>query len=225
MLEIYSCADLADEYTVNEVADSPAAVYRRARAREALLLAIYLHEAKVATWSLANETLNHMQRVADPKKLDDPKTHFTYVFVNYVKDEVLPGWKAILTSPADEGLKGSACDAYLLRVAQHNGVPLVTNEGYSAKGIDDSHGLRRQGRDAGARVFTPREYWSGKINPKRAARRFIQAFRKGVPHYLRHKAGNNVRDAARIFEWIDGYFHHVLLGIAVDGKSRVRVEL
>jgi len=224
-LDIYSCADLADEYMRPTTAvDSPNGVYRRARARESLLLAIHLHRSKMKTWSLPIESLSQLLRRADPKKLDDPKMHFTLIFVNYTKDRALADWTPRVSSQGDEGLAGEACDDYLVQVAKLNHVPLVTNEGYSPRGIDDAHGLRRKARDAGVGVFTPREYWLGKINPKRAARRFIHDFREGVPRYLRQNA-SNATALAEAFSWIDGYFHHILYGIAADGRSRLRIDL
>ena len=224
MLDIYTCADLADEYTRPTVAvESDTSVYRRARARESLLLAIHLHASKQDSWSLPNESLSLLLRRADRTKLDDPKLHFTLIFVNYTKDSALAGWNPRLSNPGDEGLYGEACDDYLVQVAQRNQIPLITNEGYSPRGIDESHGIRGKARRAGVRVFTPREYWRGKINPSRAARRFIHDFRDGVPRYLRQNASNP--DLPSVFSWIDGYFHHILYGLAADGKSRLRIEL
>jgi hypothetical protein len=225
ILDIYTCGDLYDEYmrAAPGDLDNPATIYRRARARESLVLAIHLHETGASTLSLPNESLNHMVRVADPKKLDDPKVHFTWLFVNFIKDRTLSNWNPVFFNPGDHGLTGNRADDYIVQIAKDNTVPLISNEGFSPQGVDDLHGIRGKARATGADVKTPREYWEGKVNPKRASRRFIADFRNAVPRIIRRVP--NAAVVAKALSWIDGYFQHIFFGIAADRVSRLRVEV
>jgi hypothetical protein len=222
LIDIFTCGDLADEYIRTQDVKTERSAYRRARGRESLILAMHLHETRAATWSLPDESRRQVLRMAPPDQHDDPKLHFTWVFVNYVKDNALGGWNALLSKEGDEGLKGAECDDYLVHVAALNRVPLITNEGLSHLGFDDDHGIRGKAKAAGVRVYAPGDYWQGRINPRRASRRFIAAFRRNAFRFIRRYGSS--RTLLQVFQWIDGYFHHILYGIAADRMTRLPVD-
>jgi hypothetical protein len=76
--------------------DALAVVYRRARARESLLLATHLNKVKATTYSLHFEPVDLLARRAPPAPGGATmESDFTNVFVHFVKDYVLPDWTMV----------------------------------------------------------------------------------------------------------------------------------
>src|SRR5262245_16783308 len=139
LLDIYSGHDLLAAYDNlgTEQPNAPELVFRRARARDGLLLASYLHKQRLTTCSLDNEFKNGLRMLAPPTQITDFKCHFTTFFVWFVKDHIFPDWNAAFVEGNDAGLKGTACDTVLLDVARYNALPLITNEGFGVEGVND----------------------------------------------------------------------------------------
>src|ERR1019366_6931273 len=91
LLDVYSCHELTRTYDkVREAGvDGAEAVYRRARARESVLLAIHLHRIKARTVSLERELLKTLTRNVDPRTDQNFETPFTKMMVHFVSQEVL----------------------------------------------------------------------------------------------------------------------------------------
>lgn len=225
LLDMYSCHDLYCAYEQlghDDCVSHPTAVFRRARARESLLLAIYLHRRRATTYSLGDEAVDRMLANVDPNAGDAFPTHFTIVFVHFVREQVIPGWKAG-QPPVPKGLRGNAADRWLLDYAKENDLPLITNEGYGPNGVEALK-LRKRALDAGVRVCTPREFYSGRFTDEEAAARaFIQRFRRRAQEYVDEQEKPEVM--ARTMEAMDGYFHHILFGETAGQDAPVSVSV
>ena len=81
-LDVYSCHDVLRDYEAlytnlgQAAAEDPKCVYRRARARESLLLAIYLHQLQGATVTLQDELLKQLEGAAPPRTPEGTPTPF-----------------------------------------------------------------------------------------------------------------------------------------------------
>lgn len=201
-LEVWSCHDLAQAYEQPE--ETPDLARKRAlrwaRARDSLLLAIYFHQIRAATYGL-KEAYSMLAGIVDPDADTTVETHFTTFFSHFVKDCVLKRWM-----PAVQivDLKGNAADAALLGYAREHALPLITNEGYSHLGLRDEK-LRKAAKDADVAVFTPREFWTGKLAPERATDWFLRTFARKAPTFIhRHPRPHIAEDTLRLMFGIYG---------------------
>lgn len=214
LLELYSIHDLSKLYAEEfekhgETAGELARVlYRRKRAAYALGLAIALHERSLATFQLGGESLRILQERVPPGE-DSLELAYVELFLYYVKDYCLADWSAVTDEKIDEGAKGNACDDNLLNIARVNRVALITNEGSSQHGIDDTHGIRGRARSAGVPVFTPAEYLGtlGVRFPE-ASIRFADRFRQRQDDFLavrQHNDHEAVREhlalIGKVYQW------------------------
>ena len=94
LLEIFSIHDLVNKY--DEIGganvDASALVFRRARARESLLLAMHLNATNACTFSLDHE-FKKLLLARVPPATGQFTSHFTTWFVNFVTERLLPSWK------------------------------------------------------------------------------------------------------------------------------------
>ena len=247
LVDLYTPTDLMRAYASKsrEELDEPDCVYRRARVREAMLFALYLHETGATTWSLHHEPIEMLRTFAPPPPDDDegesegvaePDTRtrhgganveivrdsdaifasdFLRVFLWFVKERLLSGWDGRIDEARDS-LRGNHADAELIRVAHDHGAVLVTNEGNATK-KPKRDSLRVKGELVGVRVNTPREFVPSTFDADRAIARFFDAFRAEAPAYI---AGR--RDVAGWVGFLMRYYRHVLLG-ETEGRARVAV--
>ena len=79
MLDIYSCHDVSLNYDALHgrigvaALDDPSIVYRRARARESLFLAMHFHKVKAVTYSLHSERVGSRSRSDGPSVCRGPR--------------------------------------------------------------------------------------------------------------------------------------------------------
>jgi len=228
VLDIQSIHDMTAAYERLGTADldAPHLVYRRARARESLLLGMYLHTAKATTLSLHSEFIALLTRVAPPTAKGGVSlgVEFTTTFSWFVKDYLLPDWNMnIPTEPGGE--RGNAADAALVALARQASVPLITNEGYTAAGIVDEK-LRKRAKEAGVEVFAPREFYDGKMDETAETEAFLERWASEAPRYLEQHRNEFGRDKSdELLAIICGLYRHVLLGETEGGAERVRVRL
>jgi hypothetical protein len=221
LLDIYSCHDVIGAYNrayerLGPTAiDEPAVIYRRVRARESILLALYFHRIAAHSYSLHAEVLELLTRRSPPAPPGQTiESDFTTFFLHFVKDSVLPAWRpGMPVMPGNEAR--SQADQALVNFARSLDVPLITNEGYTQDGIvDQNHGLRPLARDAGVQVFAPREFYAGKIDEVQEIEDFLRRFREQAPAYIdvrRASLGPDDR-GEEVLNWIYGYYRMVLLG-------------
>ncbi len=217
LLDVYSCHDLAGAYERllpelgERVFEQPDLKYRMARARESFLLALYFHEIRATTYSLHHEPLALLCLRAPPA----PGGHsleadFVRVFIHFTHEHVIPNWTVAMPSePQVE--RGNEADDALLDYARQRALPLITNEGSSAVGLRDDHGLRKKAKDAGVDVFTPREFYAGKIVERRAIDDFLGRYQEHVPRYKARREREFPGDKmGELVDWVLGFYKMIL---------------
>jgi hypothetical protein len=102
--------------------------------------------------------------------------------------------------------------------AKEHALPLVTNEGVTQSGIAEEK-MRKRARNAGVSVFSPREFYLGKIDEEEEIEAFLTRFRAQVPRYLEARKRELGEDnVAEVLLWIYGYYRLVLRG-EVEGRD------
>jgi hypothetical protein len=230
-IDVHSCHDLIDTFdglhaTVGNAAiEDPAVTYRLARARESVLLVIYLNKIGATTFNLHSEAVEMLMRSAPPAPGGTSmKSDFTTVFLHFVKDYVLPDWSP--TMPTEPGTEAkNEADAALIECAKKHNLPLITNEGYTPKGLVEIK-MRKLAREAGVQVFAPREFYAGKIDEAEEIAAFLQRFREHAPGYLKERNQTLGPDQmGKVLGWIIGYYRMILLGVVEGRDTPVRVTL
>jgi hypothetical protein len=158
LLDVHSCHDLTTAYNDayarlgKAAVDDLTVVYRRARARESLLLGMHLNRVKATTYSLHFEPVDLLTKRAPPAAGGATmESDFTNMFLHFVKDYVLPDWNMIMPTQPGTEAKNDADKAYIDYAKQH-GLPLITNEGYGQNGLVDEK-MRKLAKDAGVAVY------------------------------------------------------------------------
>lgn len=157
-----------------------------------------------------------MQELVPPDD-DSLEVHYTRVFWHFVKDYIFPNWHlGFFNEVDDSNLRGDGCDDAYLRVAKQQGLPLVTDEGNSPKGLRDENNrgkrnLRGKAKDTDVQVFTPGEFWRNRaLDPARATHLFFERFDLHRAEYVRSRGivDDNIDalldNLRRIFQWILG---------------------
>ena len=214
LLDIYSCHNIAETYTnVGESGmDGADALYRRVRARESLLLAMYLHKVQARTISLGAEAVTILKGRVPPENRS-PEATFTKMMAHVVVPRVLHEWQAMNPDPPGEE-KGNAADDALVAFAKEYRVPLITNEGFTPSGYAVGK-IARRATVAGVLVFFPRDFYAGKIDEAGEIEDFLLRFHGQAPVYASGQADPDGAD--RFMKFMDSYFRHVLCGEASRG--------
>lgn len=222
-LDIHSCHDVTRDFDrlhceIGDAAvDDPKIVYRRARARESMLFALYLHKSKGTTMSLHHEAIELLLQCAPPARRDaQMEGDFTRVFAHFTKPFCLRGWNPVVTKEHGE-VRRNAADRAHVALAKSRAIPLVTNEGASEDGsIDESKLIRVEARAAGVTVLTPRQAIEGLINEQQEIESFLARFRERAPNYL---ARRGRRDRmGDVLTWVFGFYRFILRG-EVEGRE------
>jgi len=146
-----------------------------------LLLAIHFHEARAKTYLLAE--LLDIMAARVPPSAPAPNTVeglYATTFGHFVKNYVLPGWKPLVPAEIEQP-RANAADRHLLDIAESMGKPLITNE----------EKMLARAKARGVAAFRPREFWTGKLDPEKAARRFLARFLAAAPRYASTDPGRN----------------------------------
>jgi hypothetical protein len=167
---------------------------REARARDALLLGICLHEMRAWTYSL-RETVDVLARLV-PTDSGGLEEQFLKVFFGFVHPETLSGWSV---GCADVNDRGNAADRLLMTKALEYGKPLITHDGK----------LTTRARAAGVEVFSPRKFFTGRLRPG-AERRFLSRLKARAPAFARSKRQSTLW--ARELEGLFVHYRYLLLG-------------
>ncbi len=167
-------------YSIHDIARAPAASKqaRVDRARDSLLLAIYLDQIGATTYSLSEAIEVTRQRVpSDTRPEEGDRFYellFTTFFIWFVKEVVLSRWNVIAAKEGDP-LRSNAADRHLEDFAHTHKKPLITNE---AK-------LRKRARERGVDVYSPRHFWDGRLDVAKGSQRFLRRFAAESPTFAR----------------------------------------
>jgi len=186
-----------------------------------MLLAMYFHRIRATTYSLREGNRLMLAKV-DPEAHDTWETHYTKTFIHFVQARLLTGWTAGMPLASEGDPKGNAADAALIAYAQAHRRPLVTNEAFTRHGTRADK-MRREASVAGVQVFTPKEFYSGKIDEAAAIDDFIERFRAEAPSYIRHHYEPEIIGNTMAF--LEGYYRHILRGETEGDLGPVRVTL
>jgi hypothetical protein len=223
VLEAVSCVDLVKLYNNQPDIDplSPEATLRRQKARESLLLSIYLNSIKATTYSIF-ESMRITVREVDPNANDEFENHAMIIWTHYVKDKVLPDW--VMTSPSsgDDEPTGNRADALLVERAKEHGVPLISHEGLSVAGIDPKSGIRRKAAAAGVTIVTPKEFY-GNMDELLQAALFMKRYADGAEGHIRSSTHPGIMRESML--WLDGYYRHILYGITKGRSEPLPIRL
>lgn len=255
-LDIYSCHDAIVAYNTvyaeigRAAVDHPKVVYRRARARESLLLALYLNKVGATTFTLQSEAMDVLEDNAPPTAVGGMRweTDFTSFMVHFVKDYVLGNWNACFATPKAGWEKfvsvellstelrtpghpelttptGTNADTFHIACAKDNGIPLITNEGFSETGYKSGKIVKRAARE-GVRGMRPCDFYAGHINEADEIDAFLNRFRDEAPKYLDAHWQKHGKDAAdKVLGLIYGQYRLFLRGEAEGRDTPVRVAV
>lgn len=211
ILDVFSPTDLLEAYKKGGDFHREAE-FRRARARESLLLAWHLHSTSARTLQLPRENVRLMVEKAKPGALDQYLSVHVQLSIYLIKERVLERWHDGVEAGCDDAMRGTACDDKLLELSARYSAPLVTNEGHSPDGISDEHPkkLRRRALDRRIDVRTPRQFWSGKLDEDTACQQFLARVEAAVPGFV---GAQSHRDAAQVaVSLYRRVLRHILLG-------------
>jgi len=253
LLDLHSCHNFSEEYekiyATRGVAaiDDPAVVYRRARARESLLLAMYFNATGATTDSLG-EMYGVLKRAVPPEEQSFELDYATLSFW-FVKELLLPrwrrrgvipasGWEAALSTPSSlDGPElvvrtgnsedawhvvpsGNRADAWHIAWAKTQGLPIVTNEGFTPSGYEQGKMAKRAAVEA-VQVLFPKDVYAGRLDETAEIEGFFTRFREHAPLFLQEYPGHR-----RGLETMFGVLRHILLG-ETDGRhapARVSID-
>lgn len=201
---------------------------RIARAREALLLAIRFHKLRASTFSISEavRVVTRSAEFSNGKPLGDDERAYREAFIKtflwFVRERLLAGWDAkMLTTDA----KGNDADDLLLAYAKENSVPLITNEGYTATGINRKNRMQRLAKEAGVTIVKAVEFCRDDIDSQDEARAFLRAFREETPRYLKHylkRHSKGRQGIHRILKDLDRYYDVILSSFANSAADGAR---
>jgi len=127
-------------------------------------------------------------------------------------------------APGSEASNGA--DDALIAYAKKNAIPLITNEGYTVRGLADEK-MRKRAKDAGVYVYAPHEFYAGKINESDEIEAFFERFKEQAPLHLesrRTKFGPGDK-MGHTLDWVFNYYRMILLG-EVEGRDKpIRVRV
>jgi hypothetical protein len=191
-LTIYSWHDLLDalkallDQDPNATLAHPALEFRRRRARNAFLLALFFHQNEWKALVPLNELLRILLVKAPPTGTEHGyKSNFVRLYLYFVKDKLLPGWEAGGDLNSDVTLKGSDVDRLCLDLAAQHQIPLISWEGDGPTGSDPTKLIPREARARGINLVTPEELLlRHSFDPVPAAARFFSDWERHVARYV-----------------------------------------
>jgi hypothetical protein len=233
----FACALEKGDTAIAAVDDSEM-VFRRVRARESLLLALYLNKIGAVTWSLGPEALSKLIECV-PHEVETEvqlmALWHTYLAIRFVKPLLLPnwllsgvdpdaGWQTHLSKLYVDSSKwpeptGSAADAFLISCAKRTGLPLISSEGLRVSGYGVSD-IAKRGKREGVQVLFPKQFYAGKVDEAAEIDAFLRRFDEHAPKYLDQDP--SARDQ---LDEMRGTLHHVLLGHTAGRTAPARVRI
>lgn len=167
---------LIDAHSIHNITATPpedlaAREMRLLRAREALLLSICFHETRAMTYSLY-ESLAKTVELVPPKSIT-AETQYTIAVVHFVRPVALSRWG--LLYPDDVDPRKNEADRFLVDKAVEFRKPLVTHDA----------AMTRKARARDVEVFTPAQFFTGRMDETKAVRRFLLRYRNSMKPFAR----------------------------------------
>jgi hypothetical protein len=185
--------------------------YRTTRARDGLLLAIYMDAIGATTFGSHGEMQERLNALVPPAPGEDGgknwELDFVTLMLHLVFDQVLKGWTHTCPEEAEIERK-NAGDQWLVDQAKRLEIPLVTNEGLRVDGTTDpKSGIRKKATAAGVQVFTPREFFKGKLDEEESAEAFQRRFEREAEEHVKGRTDQLhlfLKQMGRYFSFILG---------------------
>jgi hypothetical protein len=205
LVDVLSSHDVLNAYGMKMSLDVDM-VYRRARARDSLILFEHLHRRKAWTVNLRDEPWNVLSRVGPVGHLDGR----VYVATRFLFADLWRDWRRL---PPDESPTpeptGTKADRMLVSIAKAYDLPLITNEGHSKTGvIDEGKAIRRFAREDGVDLCTPVEFWHGQIDAIEASYRILTKFRNRRGFFI--KGQSDVGGLEGLLDEVFDYLQYIL---------------
>jgi hypothetical protein len=223
VLDAISCVHMVKHYDNQAVPDptTPDSIFRRQKARESLLLSVYLNSINATTYSIFEATRITVREVA-PEARGTFENHAMIIWVHYVKDTVLPDWTMVGPSNGDDEPVGNAADALLVEKAKEFDVPLISHEGITVDGINPKSGIRKKAVAAGVKIVTAREFY-GEINEDLNSHLFLQGYGRGAEaHIGKSEHPEYMRESMLVLQ---AYYQHILYGHTEGFEEPLPVRL
>jgi tetratricopeptide (TPR) repeat protein len=220
LLEIYSCHDIEDTFNprfdkIGRAAlQDPSVKHRFDRVRESILLAIYLNKTSAVVFIHNSEFIRLLTTRVPPASVSGRswRTDFTTFVIHFVSDILLPIWSKGpfgTTTPGTE--VGGNVDRVLLKVAKEHAIPLITNAGNRPSGVNKVK-LRALAQAEGVQVYTPAEFYRGKMDESEEIDSFLRRFvQEGREHLMRREKEFGSDDSVGFMDLLLGYYRYVLL--------------
>src|SRR6267142_1498136 len=164
--------------------------YRIWRARHTTILLWVIAERGITGGILGKEFFDHLERLSPKPEsagVDGTLYVLTVGWVNVVNEMLRKrGLQIGALTEIDHLAKKGAADQELLKIAQREGLPIITNEGNTVTGYSDKKGsgevnLRGLCHEGGVAVYSPHEYLQELgVNVDHECVRFIQALEEPV---------------------------------------------
>jgi hypothetical protein len=160
--------------------------FRAQRARAAFGLTLLFNERGWATLLALNEVTRTLTaRVPPDVKEGGAKSNFVKLYVYFIRDKLLPSWRAGGDLAADAAKKGDEVDLLCLDWAQQHKIPLISWEGSGPRRFNSKKLIPQEAARRGIDLVTPeallrREAFTGAA----AAKRFFAAWDRQAPSYL-----------------------------------------
>jgi len=226
MMEIDSFGDLlklADNlHSVEAIAASAEFRYRQLRSRYSNLLAWWFTQTGTVGGILGSEVVGKLKSDLAPE--DDPLSHnLTTGIVQVILPFVLKDMKIGPLMEVDHFASSNGADTELLRIAQAEHLPVVTNEGLTQSGLTETkkngdRNLRGRCRDAGVDVYTPEEFLAYKgVDVTTEARRFCDACNVGVDEAAARGVLMRTAAGREVMSYLVGVYRWIMLD-AIDEK-------
>lgn len=221
LLDVFSCHNLIRLYDElgEGVVDHPRAVFRRARARESILLCLHFHTARAHTFSHGHELITLLKSYVDPHTDEAFETPFTKMVANFVNDRLWSGWQSSQSDPLTLEA-GNDVDQALVNFAAERRLPLITNEGFTPDGYEEGK-IAKRAKAKGVAVKFPKDVYRG-MDEEVAITDFLDRFVALAPNFIKERQRPDLVEDA--LQNVYRYYRHVLLGESSLGRLvKVRV--
>lgn len=223
VLDASSCLHMVKHYDNQAVPDPTTrdSILRRQKARESLLLSVYLNSIQATTYSIFEATRITVREIS-PDSNRTLENHAMIIWLHYVKDSVLPSWTMVSPSNGDAEPVGNAADALLVAKAREFGVPLVSHEGVTVHGLNPRSGIRKMAQDSGVKIVTAREFY-GDMDELLQSALFMQAYGNGAEEHVGKSAKPEIMRESMLV--LQAYYRHILYGLTEGYNEPLPVRL